>query len=175
MRRSVAVIHTTPVTIEPLKALIAESLDVEVINFVDASILPQLQRTEGDLSSVARRLLQYAKVAQELGVQAVLNACSSVGPLVTELRAAVGIPVIRIDEAMARSMHFMRDFLKSSMQNPTSFLSWSIRWQQMSSVRSVIQPYRLHTLTGCYPGTPYGHVSLHKESVQVAEASRDST
>jgi Asp/Glu/hydantoin racemase len=103
MRRSVAVIHTTPVTIEPLKALIAERLDVEVINFVDDSILPQLQRSEGDLSSVARRLIQYAKFAEELGVQAVLNACSSVGPLVSELRAAVSIPVIRIDEAMAQS------------------------------------------------------------------------
>lgn len=103
MRCSVAVIHTTPVTVEPLKALITKRLDTEVINFVDDSILPQLQRTEGDLSSVAKRLIQYAKFAEELGVDAILSACSSVGPLVTELRKAVSIPVIRIDEAMAET------------------------------------------------------------------------
>ena len=42
-----AIIHTTPATVEPLKALAAEIVPgVNVVNFVDDSILPQLRETD---------------------------------------------------------------------------------------------------------------------------------
>jgi hypothetical protein len=97
-----AIIHTTAITIEPLKALAAEILPGwEVINFLDDSILPQLQRSGGDLEEVAGRWLQYARFAEEAGAAAILSACSSVGELVPRARAQVAVPVVRIDEAMA--------------------------------------------------------------------------
>ena len=97
-----AIIHTTAITIEPLKALAAELLPGwEVINFLDDSILPQLQRSGGDLEEVAGRWLQYVRFAEEAGAAAVLSACSSVGELVPRAGAQVAVPVVRIDEAMA--------------------------------------------------------------------------
>lgn len=99
--KRIAIIHTTPATVEPLKALAAELLPgYEVVNFVDDSILPQLAET-GDLSLVAPRLVAYARFAEEVGAAAVLEACSSVGELAAEAGAAIGIPLVRIDEAMA--------------------------------------------------------------------------
>lgn len=97
-----AVIHTTPVTVEPLKVLAAELLPgVTVVNFIDDSVLPQLAENGGQVAVVAPRLVQYARIAEEIGADAVLSACSSVGEVVAEMQRAVRVPVVRIDEAMA--------------------------------------------------------------------------
>ena len=97
-----AIIHTTPATVEPLKAL-AQSVmpGIEVINFVDDSILPQLARNGGNVAEVEERLVQYAVYAEQVGADAILGACSSVGEVTAPMAARVAIPVVRIDEAMA--------------------------------------------------------------------------
>ncbi len=101
---TLAIIHTTTATVESLKALAAEILpDVTVINFVDDSILPQLARNGGALNEVQERLVAYARFAEQAGANIILEACSSVGEAVPALRAAVSIPVVRIDEAMAEA------------------------------------------------------------------------
>jgi Asp/Glu/hydantoin racemase len=101
---ALAIIHTTAVTIEPLQALATEILPGwEVINFLDDSILPQLRRNGGDLEEVAGRWLHYVRFAAEAGAAAILSACSSVGELVPRAAAQVGVPVVRIDEAMAEA------------------------------------------------------------------------
>jgi Asp/Glu/hydantoin racemase len=97
-----AIIHTTAATVEPLKTLAQEVIDgCEVTNLVDDSILPQLARNGGDLAEVEGRWLGYARVAEEVGAEVVLSACSSVGELVEKARQELSIPVLRIDEAMA--------------------------------------------------------------------------
>lgn len=97
-----AIIHTTPVTVDVFKTLAADLLPgVEIVNFVDDSILPQLAQNGGDVSAVESRLLQYARFAQEVGADAVLSACSSVGEVAAKMEAALPIPVVRIDDAMA--------------------------------------------------------------------------
>ena len=96
-----AIIHTTPATIEPLKALANDVLPgVTVINFVDDSILPQLRDNGGNLNDVTDRLVQYAVFAQQVGANVILNACSSVGPVVDAMQANVSVPVVRMDDAM---------------------------------------------------------------------------
>jgi Asp/Glu/hydantoin racemase len=98
----IAIIHTTTATVEPLKALAAELLPGwGLVNFVDDSILPQLAENGGDLAPVAARLVTYARFAEQVGAAAVLEACSSVGEAAAGMQAAVSIPVVRIDQAMA--------------------------------------------------------------------------
>jgi aspartate/glutamate racemase len=100
--QKLAIIHTTPVTVDSFKALAAEVMpDVRVINFVDDSILPQLAEVGGDTSAVEARLVQYARYAQEVGADVILSACSSVGEVAAKMQDAVRIPVVRIDDAMA--------------------------------------------------------------------------
>jgi Asp/Glu/hydantoin racemase len=99
---TLALIHTTPATIEPLKALAAEALPgCAVINFVDDSILPQLARNGGNLDEVAERVVHYARFAEQAGADIILEACSSIGEIVPRARERVGIPIVRIDDAMA--------------------------------------------------------------------------
>lgn len=102
MAKTLAIIHTTPVTVDSLKALAAEYLPgYDVINFVDDSILPQLGRNGGDVGEVEERLIQYTKYAEQAGADVILNACSSVGEVVAKAREQLGVPIVRIDDAMA--------------------------------------------------------------------------
>ncbi len=102
MERKMAILHTTPLTVSPLKELALKKLPgITVVNFVDDSILPQLLQNGGDISEVEERIIQYAKFAEEVGTQVILNACSSVGEVVSKACKQVNIPIIRIDEAMA--------------------------------------------------------------------------
>jgi Asp/Glu/hydantoin racemase len=48
-------------------------------------------------------VLQYARFAEEVGADGVLEACSSVGEVVEKARPLLSIPIIRIDEAMAEA------------------------------------------------------------------------
>ncbi|MFP5112888.1 aspartate/glutamate racemase family protein [Bacillaceae bacterium C204] len=102
MKKKLAIIHTTPVTIEPLKELAAKMIgDCEIINLVDDSILPQLSKNGGNIQEIAHRWESYAKVAEQLGADCILNACSSIGELVSSIQPKVSTPIVRIDEAMA--------------------------------------------------------------------------
>lgn len=100
--RTVAVIHTSPFTIAPLKELLEELVEgVSVVNILDDSVLPQLARNGGDVGEVEGRLLTYARHAEEVGADVILSACSSVGGVASAMREVVSVPVVRIDEAMA--------------------------------------------------------------------------
>lgn len=99
-----AIIHTTPVTVDTLKTLANEILpDYKVVNFVDDSILPQLAENGGNISEVEDRLLHYAQFAETVGADVILSACSSVGEVVARMRERVSIPVVRIDDAMSEA------------------------------------------------------------------------
>jgi Asp/Glu/hydantoin racemase len=99
-----AIIHTTPVTVDTLKTLASEILPgAQVINFVDDSILPQLAENGGQVGAVQERLVAYARFAEQAGADIILEACSSVGELVADMRDAVSVPVVRIDDAMTEA------------------------------------------------------------------------
>lgn len=98
--KKVGVIHTTPATIGSLGALIKEVIgDVEVINFLDDSILGDMRKNH-NVDFVRERWISYAKVLEQLGADAVVSACSTVGAFAEEAGRLLKIPVYRIDDAM---------------------------------------------------------------------------
>ncbi|SEN40427.1 aspartate/glutamate racemase family protein [Lihuaxuella thermophila] len=102
MAKTLAIIHTTPVTVTSLKELAARYLpDYKLIHFIDESILPQLRENGGKIEEVEERLVQYAAFAEQSGADVILNACSSVGEVAEKMKERVQVPVVRIDEAMA--------------------------------------------------------------------------
>jgi Asp/Glu/hydantoin racemase len=102
MNKKIAIVHTTPVTVEPLKKLANKKIPgYQIMNFVDDSILPQLNENGGNVKEVEDRLIQYIKIAEQVGADVILNACSSVGEVVAKAREQVTVPIVRIDEPMA--------------------------------------------------------------------------
>ncbi|WP_179107247.1 aspartate/glutamate racemase family protein [Sediminibacillus massiliensis] len=102
MNKKLAIVHTTPLTVEPLKALAKDYIpDYQIVNFVDDSILPQLNENGGNTEEVEERLIQYMRYAEQAGADVILNACSSVGEVAAKAREQINTPVVRIDEPMA--------------------------------------------------------------------------
>ena len=120
-----AIIHTTPVTIEPLKKLAEKYLaNYEVVNFLDDTILPSLLSTGGNIEKIEHKLIQYSIFAKEAEADIILFACSSVGEVAIKAEQKVGIPVVRIDEAMAEQAVHQGDKIAviatlSTTLNPT--------------------------------------------------------
>ncbi len=98
----IALIHTTPVTVDSLKKLITDQdPEMEIINIVDDSILPELINNEADISLVEERVKYYIQVAADQGADLVMSACSSIGEIFDQENKNYELPVMRIDSAMA--------------------------------------------------------------------------
>jgi len=102
MRKTLAVIHTGFVSVDPLTRAFADvAPGLELVNIVDDSLLKETIAMNGPTSKVVQRLCWYFSAAEQLGADAILSACSSVGEI-TEIAAhTVSIPAIRVDSAMA--------------------------------------------------------------------------
>ena len=103
MKKKVAVIHTFLYSVEDLKKLFREKIpEVEMINIIDDSLLQEMLNNDGMTKAVVKRVTQYALIAESMGVDAILNQCSSVGEAVDIVKNLINIPYLKIDEPMAR-------------------------------------------------------------------------
>jgi Asp/Glu/hydantoin racemase len=102
LRKTVAVIHTSFVSVNDLKDLFKEIIpDVQMINLADDSLLAEVIEHGGVTPNIVRRMCRYAMEAQELGADLILNQCSSVSEVVDIAQQMINIPYLKIDEPMA--------------------------------------------------------------------------
>jgi Asp/Glu/hydantoin racemase len=101
-KKKVSIIHTSFVSVEALKELFSELLpEVEVNNIVDDSLLPEVVAHNGITEGVVDRITAYAKQAESIGADLILNQCSSVGEAADKAAEAIGIPYLKVDQPMA--------------------------------------------------------------------------
>ena len=101
--KTLAVINTTPVTITGLKPYFETLLpEVQVVNFLDETILKEINREGMITNSVRYRFYSMVISAAMNKPDAILCACSSVGGLLEEASHLIDVPVFRIDEPMTR-------------------------------------------------------------------------
>ncbi|MGW8482115.1 aspartate/glutamate racemase family protein [Microbacterium sp. NPDC055903] len=97
----IAFLHTGAVVIPPVMELAARLLPAaQTVNYLDDKIVADL----GDptrAASVDERLEGLVRAARSAGADAVMLTCSSISAYAAPLSDRVGIPVLRIDEAMA--------------------------------------------------------------------------
>lgn len=100
--RRLALIHTVAGLVPRFRELAAELMpDVETFDIVDETLLRDATR-EGRVSlDTARRLFAHLAAAERHGADAILVTCSSVGNVVDAARPFAGIPLLRVDQAMA--------------------------------------------------------------------------
>jgi Asp/Glu/hydantoin racemase len=101
----VAVLHTSFVFVNVemgVQHLLEELLpDAELIHLVDSDVLATVMR-EGSISpSSEARMVLMAEAAEQAGADVIFSACSSLGPTLDAARLAVGVPIVKIDDAMA--------------------------------------------------------------------------
>lgn len=102
--KTVVIVHTGPVTVQPLGTLAAELLPgVRIINIVDDSLLKDVMAAGHVTPPVTNRMAQYMTIGQGMGATAILNACSSVGEAADAIAPMLSIPLVKIDTAMAEA------------------------------------------------------------------------
>jgi len=105
MVKRVALLHTSLVFFQRerlLFDLIEKMLpDVRVTNIVDDTILEEVMEIGRITPDITRRMCLYVLAGQAMGVNAVFNTCSSLGPTMDVARSLVDIPIVRIDDGMA--------------------------------------------------------------------------
>jgi len=80
MPKTLALLHTTPMTVTGLKELAAEHVPgVRIINLLDDSLLADVMAAGGVTPEVEGRMRAYIDQAKVAGADAVLCCCSSVG------------------------------------------------------------------------------------------------
>ena len=98
----VVLIHTSPVSLNDLKALFKEILpEVEMINIIDDSLLEEVKRNGHITPAIISRMCAYVRVAEGMKPDLIFNQCSSVGEAFDIARKQVSCKTLKIDEAMA--------------------------------------------------------------------------
>ena len=102
MKKKVAIIHTSLVSMDHLKQLFAEILpDVEVANIVDDSLLAEVMKHNHVTPEIISRMKKYLASADSLDVDVILSQCSSMGDAINAGKGTINTPVLKIDQAMA--------------------------------------------------------------------------
>lgn len=178
MSQKLAIIHTTPVTVDTLKALAAEVVpDAKVINFVDDSVLPQLAEAGGDTRAVEARLVQYARFAQDVGADVILSACSSVGEVAARMQDAVRVPVVRIDEAMAEEAVRRGTRIGVAATVPTTLTPTVVLLRRKAQEAGIDASFETRCVTEAYArlltGDREGHDTLLAQALAELASSTD--
>lgn len=105
MGRKLAVLHTSFVFVNVetlINDLFREMLpDVEVVHFVDSSMLADVMKAGHVTDSAVRRMCHLARAAEDAGADLILSSCSSLGPATDVARRFCDTPIVKIDDAMA--------------------------------------------------------------------------
>ncbi|MEW5980044.1 MAG: aspartate/glutamate racemase family protein [Acidobacteriota bacterium] len=102
-KRKIALVHTSPAAIGPLMQYYGEAApELEITNLLDDGILRLFRRK--DEATAFERLASLIEAARDAYcVELALVTCSSVSMgLLNRLRPKAGIPLLKIDEPMAR-------------------------------------------------------------------------
>lgn len=98
----VVLIHTSPVSLNDLKALFKEIIpDVEMVNIIDDSLLNEVKTVGHINSEIISRMCSYVQVAKTLNPDLIFNQCSSVGEAFDIARSQATCKTLKIDEPMA--------------------------------------------------------------------------
>jgi Asp/Glu/hydantoin racemase len=100
-RPRIALIHATPVAIEPIKeALAAAWPEAEAINILEDSLSPDLAAAGELTEGLTERIVDLARYARKIGSNGILYTCSSFGPAIEKAAGLMDIPVLKPNEAM---------------------------------------------------------------------------
>ena len=98
----VVLIHTSPVSLNDLKALFKEIVpEVEMVNIIDDSLLDEVKKAGHITPAIINRMCTYVSAAKTLNPDLIFNQCSSVGEAFDIARKQVSCKTLKIDEPMA--------------------------------------------------------------------------
>lgn len=103
MKTKVGIVHTFLYSVEDIKAMFRKYLpEVEMVDIIDDSLLEEALANKGVTPAIRSRMCDYYTNLEELGCAVCLNQCSSVSEVADVAQKLVSIPIVKIDEPMAK-------------------------------------------------------------------------
>ena len=100
-QHTVLAIITGAALVNPLKVAAAEVLpSVRMISLLDDSLIADVIQAGKMTTAVLERIYSYCRIGAEMGVDVILETCSSVGASIDYIQPFFNIPVLRIDRPM---------------------------------------------------------------------------
>ena len=119
--KRIAVLQTSFAKREDTIAYLEERLPGITINFItDSSLLPEIRAAGRPTQPVIRRMTLYAMAAEAMGADLILNSCSTVGEVADIYAKVVSVPVIKIDDPMAKQAASLGDNIALIATLPTT-------------------------------------------------------
>jgi Asp/Glu/hydantoin racemase len=103
MKRNITLIHASRASVDPLMRYYPQAApELEITNLLDDGVMRMFAENRMDIAN--RRLAEMIATGRDLyGGELALLCCSAVtGPMLEELQARTGIPVLKIDIPMTR-------------------------------------------------------------------------
>jgi len=98
----IVMIHTSPVSLNDLKALCKEIIpEVEMVNIIDDSLLEEVKKNNGPTPGIIKRMCSYVQCADSLEPDLIFNQCSSVGEVFDVAKKQTSRKTLKVDEPMA--------------------------------------------------------------------------
>lgn len=99
---TVAILHTVPSSIAVLNKKIKDLYpNVNIINILDDSILPLLQKAPQSKDKIYEKLLTYVNYSVDAGASVIFIACATICPFADFAKGKVQVKIVRVDEAIA--------------------------------------------------------------------------
>jgi len=100
---TIVAVYTGQGLSEIVQRIFKEQLpDCRLINIIDDSIIHDVIKEGKPSKKIIQRLLKYFQIGADIGADIIINTCSSVGDVVDIARKIIDVPIVRIDEPMAK-------------------------------------------------------------------------
>ncbi|MFH8251838.1 aspartate/glutamate racemase family protein [Microbacterium sp. B2969] len=168
----IAFLHTGAVNIGPVSERARAALpDATFVNYLDDRIVADLG-DPGRAASVPGRIADLVHAARAGGADVVMLTCSSISPLAESLTAEAGIPVLRIDEAMADDAVAAGDRLAVIATLPTTLAPTVALLRERAALAGRSPSIVTEIVEGAFAAVSSGDRARHDELVAAAVERR---
>lgn len=158
-------IHTGAVVIPTFAALSAEHLPgVEVQHLLDSTLVPDLGR-DAEGTGVRERLEALGSAAVAAGASAIVLSCSSIGGYAQGLSETLGVPVLRIDEAMADQAVALGSRIAVVATLPTTLVPTATLLRERAAAAGAEVELTEQVIEGAFEAVCGGDVATHDRLV----------
>jgi len=165
----VVLVHTISPLIGVFDRLAAELLPgVLIKHIVDEPLLEGIRQRGGLTSSDSSRMWDHIKMAESIRARAVLVTCSTLSPLLDNLRPLTALPLVKIDEAMVAAAVQAGHRLGVLATNPAALASIQIRLEAQARLSGKVITCEQKMVDGAFSALLDGNVEAHDRLIKQA-------